>query len=266
MSGPLISDLPLWERHEKRVLATLRSTLHRLRATRPEGGDELKLNRELYFCILEANKENYEHGHSWFDYPPLLDARNPPTPDTEDSASERKMPDLSWGYMDHQERDPRRSVRNFTIECKRLGSPSKSGWNFNSHYVEDGVRRFTDPEWRYGASVATGSMVGYVESLTPGRILSEVNEALGCLGVPALVLPPRLDDPLTEIDHSFPRPFAISPFRLVHLWIDLRPTADQAPPSTWGTSPLLRLERTFQASMSATPAAKSSSVPVRDSV
>ena len=223
MSGPLISDLPLWERHEQRVLATLRSALHRLRAKRPEG-DEPKLNRELYFCILEVNRENYEHGDSWFDYPPILDARNPPTPDSEDAASERKMPDLSWRYMDHQERDPRRSVRNFAIECKRLGSPAKSGWNFNSHYVKNGVRRFTDLEWQYGGNVATGSMVGYVESLTRGRILAEVNEALNRLGVPVLVLPSGLGDPLTEIEHSFPRPFVISPFRLVHLWIDMRPT------------------------------------------
>lgn len=222
MSGPLISDLPLWERHEQRVLAALRSALHRLRAERPRG-DELKLNRELYFCILEVNRENYEYGDSWFDYPPILEARNPPTPDSEDSASEQKIPDLSWGYIDHQERDPRRSVRSFAIECKRLGSPSKSGWNFNSHYVKDGVRRFTAVEWQYGRNVATGSMVGYIESLTRGRILAEVNEELNRLDLPALRPPSGLDDALTEIEHSFHRPFPTSPFRLVHLWIDMRP-------------------------------------------
>ena len=223
MSGPLISDLPLWERHERRVLAILRSALHRLRARRPEGA-EPKLNRELYLCILEVNRENKESGGLWLDSPPVLDARNPPTPDTEDSASERKIPDLSWGYIDHQERDPRRSVRNFTIECKRLGSPSSSGWNFNVRYVKDGVRRFTDLKWRYGKDVAKGSMVGYVESLTPEQIVAEVNGVLSQLRVSALTLPPGPDGSLTEMEHSFGRPFAISPFRLVHLWIDIRPT------------------------------------------
>ncbi len=75
-----------------------------------------------------------------------------------------------------------------------------------------------------GKDVATGSMVGYVESLTPKEIVAEVNGVLTQLGVSALTLPPGVDGSLTEMDHSFGRPFAISPFRLVHLWIDIRPT------------------------------------------
>ncbi len=239
MSGLLISGLPLWEQHEERVLSILRSALLRLRTKRPQG-NEHKLNREFYFCILDVNRENQESGGPWFDYPPVYEARNPPTPDTEDSASERKIPDLSWGYIDHQEQDPRRSVRTFAIECKRLGSPSSAGWKFNVHYVCDGVRRFTNLEWQYGRNVATGAMVGYVESLTPGEIVAEVNGVLTELGVPALPLPEGTDESLTEMEHTFCRPFAISPFRLVHFWIDIRPTGCQkcpvsSPPDAGGT-------------------------------
>ncbi len=222
MSGPLISDLPLWENHERRVLAILRSALDRLRSTTTEGG-EPELNRKLYLCILEVNRENRKLNDLWFDYPPVFEGRNPPTPDTEDSASERKIPDLQWGYIDHQAIDPRRCIRNFVIECKRLGSPSGSGWKFNAHYVDDGVRRFIDPEWQYGKDVATGAMVGYVESLTPEEIVVDVNGALDRLGVSALALPPRTGNPLIEVEHSFGRPFEISPFQLVHLWTDIRP-------------------------------------------
>ena len=224
MSGPLISDLPLWENHEKRVLAILRSALLRLRTKRPNC-DEPKLNRQLYLCIIKANNENKKSGGFGFDHPPACDALNPPTPDTEDSASERKRPDLSWGYIDHQEQNPHRSVRSFAIECKRLGSPSSSGRKFNIHYVCDGVRRFTHREWRYGKDVASGAMVGYVESLTPQEIVAEVNGVLTQLEVSALTLPPGAAGSLTEMEHSFGRPFAISPFRLVHLWIDICPTA-----------------------------------------
>lgn len=223
MSGPLISGLPLWERHEQRVLAILHSALHLLRTKEPEG-HEPKLNRDLYLCILRVNRENHASGGPVFDFPPILDGRNPPTPDTEDSASERKLPDLSWRYIDHQEPDPHRSVRAFAIECKRLGSPSSSGWNFNLRYATDGVRRFTDPDSGYGRDVASGAMVGYVESLTFEQIVAEVNEVLTQFGVPPLALPPA-DGPLTEMDHSFARPFPISPFRLAHLWIDIRPTS-----------------------------------------
>ena len=222
MSGPLISDLRLWERHEQRVLAILRSALARLRTRRPDGG-EPELNRELYLCILEVNRKNKESGDSWFDHAPAFEGRNPPTPDTEHSASERKIPDLHWGYVDHQEHDPRRSARNFVIECKRLGTPTSSGWAFNVHYVNDGVRRFADIQWQYGKDVATGAMIGYVESLTPAEIVVDVNRALSRLSVSALTLPPGAGGPLTEMEHSFVRQFEISPFRLVHLWIDSPP-------------------------------------------
>ena len=70
MSGPRLSDLPLWERHEQRVLAILRDALDRLRSTTTEGG-ELELNRELYLCILEVNRENRKLNDLWFDIPPF---------------------------------------------------------------------------------------------------------------------------------------------------------------------------------------------------
>ena len=222
MSAPLIPDLPLWERHEQRVLAILRAALHLLRTEEPEG-HEPKLNRSLYKCVLKVNRDNYTSGGPSFCSSPIMDGPNPPTPDTADSPSERKKPDLSWRYIDHQEPDPLRSVRSFTIECKRLGSPSTSGWKFNVRYARDGVRRFTDPDFGYGRDAASGSMVGYVESLTLEEIVAEVNGELPQLGVPDLDLPSQADGSLTEMEHSFTRPFPISPFRLIHLWIDIRP-------------------------------------------
>ena len=222
MSGPLISHLPLWERHEQRVLAILRSALVRF-STKNPAGDENSLNGELYDSILEVNGRNQASGgDDWFDYPPILDSPTPPTPGTHGSPIARKRPDLQWGYIDHQAKDRRRGVRNFVIECKRLGVPSRSGWAFNVHYVDDGVHRFVDAHWSYGEDVATGAMVGYVESSTLAQIVADVNRALKPLGVLALTLPPGTGGPLTEMAHQFGRSFAISPFRLVHLWIDIR--------------------------------------------
>ena len=222
MSGPLISDLPLWERHEQRVLAIMRSALVRL-STKNPSGDEHELNRELYDCILEVNGENQDSGSDeCLDHAPILDGPTPPTPGTRGSLIARKRPDLQWGYIDHQARNRRRGVRNFVIECKRLGVPSRSGWAFNIHYVDDGVRRFVDLQWTYGEDVATGAMVGYVESSTLPQIVADVNGALKPLRVLALTLPLGMGGPLTEMEHQFDRPFEISPFRLVHLWIDIR--------------------------------------------
>lgn len=219
MSGPLITDLPLWERHEQRVLTILRSALQRLQAKGPLAGDERALNRELYGCILDVNAENQKSGGPWFDHPPSPEGENPPTPDTEGTASERKIPDLQWGFIDHQSPDPRRGVRNFVIECKRLGSPSNSGQVFNELYATAGVRRFADPQYRYGKDVNSGAMVGYVQSLTPSAIIVQVNGALQRDRLPQLGLPTQTGGTLTEIDHVIHRSFEISPFRLFHLWI-----------------------------------------------
>lgn len=222
MSRPLLSDLPLWERHEQRVLSILRSALVRLRSKEPKG-DELKLNRALYFCILEVNNENRQSGDSWLDYPPLLEGRNPPTPETEGLATERKIPDLQWSYIDHQASDPRCGVRTFAIECKRLGSRSGAGAILSLRYVDDGVRRFVDLEWQYGKDVATGAMVGYVESLTSIGLVMEVNKRLNHLCLPSLTLRQESEDRLTEMEHFLDRSFELTPFRLVHLWIDISP-------------------------------------------
>ena len=60
--------------------------------------------------------------------------------------------------------------------------------------------------------------------MTPKDIVNDVNGALNQIGVPALTFPPEAGGPLTETKHSVDRPFENSPFRLVHLWIDIRPT------------------------------------------
>jgi hypothetical protein len=219
MAPPLLSELPLWEQHEERVVSIMRSALARFHTRRPPMAGEPELNREFFLCILEVNRENRLAGDAWFDYPPSYEARNPPSPGTEGSASERKVPDFHWGYLDHEEPDARRSVRTFVIECKRLGAPSSAGWAFNVHYVDDGVGRFRDPDWRYGKDVGSGAMVGYVESMTPDEILAEVNGASATRGLPQLS-PTTQAEPLHEFDHAFDRPFEVSPFRLLHLWVE----------------------------------------------
>lgn len=220
MTQPRLSDLPLWERHEARVLAILRGALELLRTRWPTGG-EPELNRELFLCILDVNRRNQDAGGDyWFEYAPAYEARNPPTPDTEDSASEKKIPDLYWGYLDHQEPDPRRSSRNFVIECKRLGAPSAAGWAFNMHSIEDGARRFLHPEWRYGKDVASSAMVGYIQSMEPDKILDEVNLLGPAYGLSPITRSESPTPPLHELVHAFDRGFHLTPFRLFHIWIE----------------------------------------------
>jgi hypothetical protein len=217
---PRLSELPLWERHETRVLNIVRSALALLATRLPSGGEPL-LNRELYFCILEANRaDQRDKGRDWFDHPPVWEGRNPPTPDGAAAASESKVPDFHWSYLDHDEPDPARSARHFVIECKRLGQPTPAGWTFNTHYVEDGIRRFVDPAWRYGRDVASGAMVGYLEAMSVDAILAEVNAAATVHTLPAITLKVKHPPSVHELDHDLERSFAITPFHLTHLWLE----------------------------------------------
>ena len=77
MTGPLITDLPLWERHEQRVLAVMRTALRGL-GEKSAGGDEGRLNRLLYMCILKAIRELAMSGGFAFDTPPGMKPRTHP--------------------------------------------------------------------------------------------------------------------------------------------------------------------------------------------
>jgi len=224
VNGPLITKLPLWERHEQRVLGVLRTALSRMRNT-SHRGDERALNRQLHGLLRQVNKENTDSDSDlWVEQMPILEARNPPTPHTRGLPSENKIPDLQWRYEDHQEKNPLLSERVFVIECKRLDNSPSRGSKLSRLYVDKGVLRFAHTDWRYGKDVASGAMVGYVESHTLQNIVAAVNRKLIHHQMPPLTLPQPARSPLTEMKHTFDRSFAISPFRLIHLWIDIRPT------------------------------------------
>lgn len=220
---PRLSQLPLWERHEQRALNLVRDALHLLCVKSISGG-EPEFNRELYFCLLKANRNNRSRNENWFDHPPVWEARNPPTRATTGTSSESKIPDFYLGYIDHDESDPERCARNFVIECKRLGSPTLSGRTFNVRYVEDGIIRFIHPSWRYGKDVASGAMVGYMESMDADSILAEINATAAKHGIPTLACRSS-GRTVHHLDHSLRRDFPVSPFRLTHIWANVVQTA-----------------------------------------
>lgn len=180
---------------------------------------EVDLNREFYFCLLSASRELDE------EIAPLYESNNQPDPDDERrSRRESKRPDFQWVYLDRFERDPNRSSKQFVVECKRLGSPPRSDWVLNSNYVEHGIIRFINPDWGYAQRFSTGAMIGYWQSMELENILTEVNEATKKRGIPFVVLfqAGLLLDSVSKLGHTLNRPFAISPFELLHRWVDLR--------------------------------------------
>lgn len=136
-----------------------------------------------------------------------------------------KRPDLSCGYHDDSVPDDAFEEADYlyTVECKRLGIPSSVNWVFNRNYVDHGIARFEHPDWGYAEGAASGLMVGFMQSMEPDDILVEVNRHISPF--PAISLPATgwLVKGLTVLEpHVFGRRIRLTPFRLNHLWIDLR--------------------------------------------
>ena len=127
-------------------------------------------------------------------------------------------------YLDRYELDPQRSSKQFVVECKRLGKATRGDWVFNVNYSQYGISRFCDPEWGYGKQAPSGAMLGYWQSMEGTEVLQEVNEACDHRSIPNLLLVGTWSPKgVSKFEHKLERPFQISPFKLRHLWIDLRP-------------------------------------------
>jgi hypothetical protein len=228
MSQPRLSQLSIWNNHEKRVIESLILGLILLQQKASLGlsqANEEALNSELYFCLIEANRLLYIQNKG-FDHPPTAEGRNPPdADDTPDSPRKKKIPDFYWGYIDHLEPDPRRSARNFYIECKRLGKPLQKDKILTTLYVQNGIRRFVTEEHAYAKGERSSAMVGYVQNMIFDAILGEVNTAARN-NAEVVTLLNLIDDwqeqGVSKLDHVLHRPFPISPFCLHHFWVDLR--------------------------------------------
>ncbi len=219
-SGPSLKSRGLWAKRESRCLTILCRALVALQqeANVPEA--EVDLNRKLYFCILVATGQLYPSEQVI----PVLEANNQPDPDDQARAiREQKRPDIQWIYRDRYESDPKHCSKQFVVECKRLGKPPRADWVLNSNYVQHGISRFRDPIWGYAKRFPRGAMIGYWQSMDARQVLKEVNDEARKKSVPDLILVGKWkSEEVNHLEHTFERPFDISPFELRHLWIDLR--------------------------------------------
>ena len=219
-SGPSLLSLRLWVKRETRCLSILERALVLLRDSHGHSESEIELNRSLYFCLLRASRELFPES----DMAPSQECNNQPDPDDEArSEREQKRPDFQWIFLDRYEVDPDRSSKQFVVECKRLGNPPYTKWVLNLNYANHGIKRFRDPSHAYAKQFASAAMVGYWQSMEAAKVLKEVNEESHKSDLPDLHLTGSWKSGgVSHLEHTFERPFDISPFRLRHLWIDLR--------------------------------------------
>jgi hypothetical protein len=218
-AGPLLRSRCLWAERETKCLTILERALLLLRVSDDVPETEPELNRCFYFCLLEASRELYPDDL----VAPVPECNNQPDPDDESRASrEGKRPDFQWIYLDRYEPSAHHSSKQFVVECKRLGKPFRPDWLFNLNYVNHGIIRFRDAMWAYGQRFPSGATVGYWQSMEGEQVLNEVNGEARENSFPDLTLVAWNFDAVTRLEHEFDRPIEPSPFRLHHLWIDLR--------------------------------------------
>ncbi len=220
MSRPNLFKLDTWGRHENSVLEVFQCALLCLEAESelPEKEDEL--NRKLLF---HARSENYRlinegqgcHSNIYYEC-----ANQPVVEDKDRAGREWKRPDFMCGLVDAQAE----ADLFFVLECKRLGRPTSPGWILNENYTKHGVSRFVDPDWGYGDGATSGAMIGYGQSMSPDEILKEVNDHAEKINVPAIKRERDgwVNGGLTRLNQNLNRKMTPSPFRLRHLWVDLR--------------------------------------------
>ena len=220
--GPRLGTLGIWAKREAMFIAILERAMQLLQAERELPDSECDLNHLFYFRLLKASRDLYPSDL----VSPMMECNNQPDPDDEARvAREHKRPDFQWSYLDKYEPDHERSSKQFTVECKRLGTPRKAGWIFNINYVTKGICRFRNPAWGYGQRFPSGAMVGYWQSMELAQILREVNEEAARNGLSEIV-PVSGQKGIHHSAHYIVRAFPVSPFRLRHLWIDLRVTSN----------------------------------------
>lgn len=210
----------LWATREARCLSIIERALTMLRESDDPPETEVDLNRRFYFCLLTAGRELYPDDV----IAPITECNNQPVAEDEVGARrEKKRPDFQWAYLDRYELDPHRSNKQFVVECKRLGKAQRRDWVFNRNYAENGIARFCDPEWAYAKQAPSGAMVGYWQSMEGEMVLQEVNEGCDHRSIPGLVfIGSECSMGISRFEQHLVRAFPISPFRLHHLWIDLR--------------------------------------------
>lgn len=219
-SGPSLKSRNIWANREAKCLAILEQALSSLREESNLPEVEVDLNRRLYFCLLKASRKLYPNET----VAPTPECNNQPDVDDEARATrEQKRPDFQWIYLDKYEPDPNRSSKQFVVECKRLGKPARIDWVLNVNYVNHGVCRFKEAQWAYAKRFPSGAMVGYWQSMELEEILTEVTSEARKHSIPDLIqIGNWKARAVSQLEHSLDRAFAFSPFKLRHLWIDLR--------------------------------------------
>ena len=184
----------------------------------PPDEKEDELNRRLSVIVRKCRREWCKANERELPGHPLYQVKGQPEPgDAVKQPKEEKVPDFTWGFTDYINGVD----KNYHVECKRLREDKH---HYCKEYILNGVKRFVEKEWSYGFGCESGLMIGYIQGMEFEDILCWVNRYAEKHSFPVIKLKGRWNErDVSDLENRLNRPQnPISPFKLVHLWIDLR--------------------------------------------
>jgi hypothetical protein len=214
----------LWERHERLYREIFSNALQELSKRESLSGDENTISAALSVILnkvcMDISRLNNHDVQT-----PIWEAPIAPKSESElKGVRSWKRPDFTCKCLNPGAQSPEEYEISLHVECKRLGNPTSVSWNLNENYVINGIKRFDCSTHEYGKRAPSGMMIGYIVSMSPAEIETEVN------GYQTKHLPhnARLTfksnvKPLFQTHQKIQRRH-VEPvrFQLIHLWIDLR--------------------------------------------
>lgn len=222
MPRPNLFNIGTWGTFEQFAIEVFIEGLRLLAQKSPLPQQEDPLNRKLLTCCRNALHALRRAGKG-VPCNVMYESNNQPVAnDNLRAARLRKRPDFTIDMHDPQEEKAESAYLFFTVECKRLGTAAAT-WVFNENYTLNGVLRFQDRTWGYGKGYPSGAMVGYIQSMPPNDVLTEVNQQGAVSGVAAIVQTAAwVARGVTRLDsQSITRVFQVTPFIIHHLWLDI---------------------------------------------
>jgi hypothetical protein len=214
----------LWQRHETLYLGIFAMALKKLSENGCDAINEDAISEELCpllteICFEESQKKNRAIPTPVSDGPiqPVIKAELA-------GGKTKKRPDFTCKLVNTFAETAEEHEISFHVECKLLGHPTSHTWILNKNYVTKGIKRFDSRSHEYGKRASSGMMLGYITSMTPDEILSEVNkhQTKHCPHNPAIgseVIEESIRRYAQNLKRKSTRP---REFKLIHLWVDLR--------------------------------------------
>jgi hypothetical protein len=207
-----------WENWEKSVLEIFSMALRELLSRKPLPEEEKDLNRLLTIIVRECRRKWCLTNDMELPGHPIFQAKGQPTTgDAVKKPKEDKIPDFTWGFTDYLNGVD----KNYHVECKRL---KEDKYLYCREYVVNGMKRFVEEEWSYGFGCESGLMIGYIQGMEFKDILHWVNHYAKKHSFSPLNLRGSWNKKsISRLENNLKRPkVPISPFKLAHLWVDLR--------------------------------------------